>query len=142
MTKEDYEFNDQEPLDLAQDIMQKKVVEQKSFELPESFRFESIESSKPTPPPKPQRLKLEHRDEKIYSSNHQESNVNITFEQECRGVSVKDRRKNFEQPNEQPKGKVANRVEQINQNGLSSNTESKCKMINIEEVQQVCGRER
>ncbi|GHM58506.1 MAG: hypothetical protein sL5_06510 [Candidatus Mesenet longicola] len=137
-----HKFNDREPFGLAQDIMQKKIVEQKPFELPESFRFEPIESSKPTPPPKPQRLKLEHYDEKICGSNHQESNVNITFEQECRGVSVKNRRKNFEQLNEQHDVSVATLVKQMNENSLNSNAESKCKMINIEEVQQVCSRKR
>ncbi|WP_339046262.1 hypothetical protein [Candidatus Mesenet endosymbiont of Agriotes lineatus] len=142
MTKKNYESHGQKTLDPVQDMMQETIIKQKSFELPEGFHLESIESLKPTPPPKPQRLKLEHHDEKICSSNRQESNVHITLGPECRGVSVKDRRKNFEQQNEQPKGKVANRVEQINQNGLNSNIKLKYKIINIEEVQQVCSRER
>lgn len=135
MTKGKCEFYDQ--INPVQDIMQQKIVEYKPFELPGDFCLESITSSKPTPPPKPQRIKLEHNDE-IYSSNCQESNVNINVEQECRGVSVKDRRKNFEQQNKQFKGKVATCVKQINQNGLNSNIESKRKTIDIKEVQQVC----
>ncbi|WP_339048725.1 hypothetical protein [Candidatus Mesenet endosymbiont of Phosphuga atrata] len=121
-----------------QDIIQKKVIEQKSFELPDDFWPKSIVSSKPIPPPKPQGPKLEHHDEKICGSNRQESNVNITVEQECCEVSVKDIRRNFEQP----KGTVATLIEKINQNNLDSNAESKCKMINIKEVKQVCGRKR
>lgn len=141
MTKENCEIYGQEILSQSQDIMQKKVIEQKPFELPNDFYLESIVSLKPIPPQKPPRLKGGHNKKICSFSNQGQADIVVkTTGQEC-DKTFAEKKDFFEQLSNgyKPKGKVAIRVEQINQNGLNSNVNSKCKAVSIEEVQQICG---